>query len=437
MDAILTNSIERLAPLGRYLYDRGPETLWERDTRTLPASLRARRRAYKRFGAEQLAPRAIEADRAPHDYDPRPLFAEAARRGFQSELVPPPFGKMPMYALASRRTIFHSVLKAEEFCAACGGLGLSVLAHDLGIAPLMISGHLPTWKRWLLPLSRDNMSGHPKIAAFAITEPSAGSDAEDTEGAAAARFTTTARAVTGGYVLNGQKVFISGGAHADIVSTFAVLEPTDGSKGRIDRDWTAFVVESNRKGFRVGRSEHKLGQRACDATELFFDDVFVPSENLIGTERSGWALNRNVLNYSRLPVAAIGLGIARGAVEAATEFARSARLGGKPLLSYQEVQLALADLWLEVMAMRGMVWQAARHKSAMQGINSATKARCGDGAFAVTTRAMEFLADHGTLTVNRAEKTMRDARLNQIYEGTNEVNRLGFIEAFWESEIAR
>jgi len=165
-----------------------------------------------------------------------------------------------------------------------------------------------------------------------------------------------ARRVEGGYVLNGQKVFITGGAHADLVTVFATLQPDDGSHGRIDRDWTCFVVERGTPGFRSGRSEHKLGQRAADATELFLDDVFVPTANRVGAERSGWALNRNVLNYSRVPVGAIALGIARGATEAATDYCRRTHLGNKPLLAYQEVQLTLADLWLETMAMRAMVW---------------------------------------------------------------------------------
>jgi alkylation response protein AidB-like acyl-CoA dehydrogenase len=332
--------------------------------------------------------------------------------------------------------VFAVALKAEEFCAACGGIGLSLLAHDLGMGPLLLSGHLPTLLRWHWPINRANLRGEVKLVAYAITEPEAGSDVEESAGATQARYVTLARKVPGGYALNGQKVFISGGGHCDYVTVFVVLERENGEQARVDTDFTCFIVERGREGFQVGRRERKLGQRACDASQLFFDDLFVPQRNLVGTERSGWALNRNVLNYSRVPVGAIALGIARGAVEAATRFARETRLGHKPLIACQEVQLALAEMWLDTMAMRGMVWHSARHFLPQQGVASATKAFCGDLAFRVANRAMELMGDHGYLAVRGAEKGMRDARLNQIYEGTNQVNHLAFIESFWEADIA-
>jgi alkylation response protein AidB-like acyl-CoA dehydrogenase len=436
MHPSLAYSMQRLKPLGRWLYDHSTETLWERDTRTLPRYLRERRRAYRRFAQEHIAPLAFQADQSPEDYDPRPLLAQAGRRGFQSELLPWPLGRMPYRALWGSK-VFAVALKAEEFCAACGGIGLSLLVHDLGMGPLLLSGHLPTLLRWHWPINRANLRGDARLVAYAITEPEAGSDVEESHGATQARYATTARKVPGGYALNGQKVFISGGGHCDYVTVFAVLEREDGEEARVDTDFTCFIVERGRQGLRVGRRERKLGQRACDAAQLFFDDVFLPRRNLVGTERSGWALNRNALNYSRGPVGAIALGIARGAAEAATRFARETRLGGKPLIAFQEVQLALAEMWLDTLAMRGMVWQSARHFLPVQGIASATKAFCGDLGFRVANRAMELMGDHGYLATQGAEKAMRDVRLNQIYEGTNQINYLAFIESFWESDIAR
>ncbi|MCZ7529769.1 MAG: acyl-CoA dehydrogenase family protein [Acidimicrobiia bacterium] len=426
--------MDRLAPLGRKLYDTRVLDLWERDTATLPRALRRRRRAYREFSRQFLSPLALEVDADPESYDPWPLLTESAKRGFQSEQLPAPLGTMPVMSIPTG-LMFHTALKAEEFSAGCAGLGLAVMAHDLGAAALMLSGDLTAIRRWLVPLCRANRSGNPRLAAFAITEPGAGSDVEDTEGAPTARFVTTARRCAGGYVLNGQKIFISGGRHAHLVAVFAALEPDDGRAAHVQDDWTCFVVERGAPGFRTGRSEHKLGQRASDATELFFDDVFVPEENRVGAERSGWALNRNVLNYSRVPVAAIALGIAQSALEAAIEFTRRVRLGGRAALSYQEVQLAVADMWLDVSAMRGMVWQAARHSPSSQGVSSAAKAFCGDRAFAVANRSMDLLADHGSLSANRAEKAMRDSRLNQIYEGTNQINRLAVIEAFDTTDL--
>jgi len=431
----LRHSADQLTAVGRALYDLGATGLWERETATLPRPLARRRRRYRDFARQHLAPLAEAADADPSSYDPRPLLTAAARAGLQSEMLPPPWGTMPLSSLRSR-SLVHESLKAEELTTVCSGLALSLLAHGLGVLPLALSGDLATIRRWLVPVSRENKAGRPRLAAFAITEPAAGSDVEDSEGAAAARFRTTARRVDGGYVLNGQKVFITGGAHADLVTVFATLEPDDGSHGRVDRDWTCFVVERGTPGFRSGRSEHKLGQRAADATELFLDDVFVPTANRVGAERSGWALNRNVLNYSRVPVGAIALGIARGATEAATDYCHRTRLGNRPLLSYQEVQLTLADLWLETMAMRAMVWQGARHVPPAQAVSSAVKTFCGDRAVAVSTRAIELLADDGAIAATGVEKRLRDGRLNQIYEGTNQLNRLAIIEAQWETDFA-
>ena len=431
----LDRSAARLSPLGRWLMDQSSDSLWERDTRTLPRYLRQRRRAYRRFAHDQIAPLALDADHDPESYDPRPLLARAGRLGFQSELLPWPLGRLPYQALLGGK-VFAVALKAEEFCTACGGIGLSLLAHDLGMGPLLLAGHLPTLLRWHWPINRANLRGRPALVAYAITEPGAGSDVEESRGAAQARYVTCARQVAGGYLLNGQKVFISGGGQCDYVTLFAVLDHHDATPARIDADFTCFLVERNRPGFTVGRRERKLGQRACDASQLFFNDLHVPARNLVGTERSGWALNRNVLNYSRVPVGAIALGIARGAVEAATHFSRETRLHGRRLIDYQEVQLALADMWLDTMAMRGLVWQAARHFLPNQGISAAAKAFCANNAFRVANRAMELMGDHGYLAANSAEKAMRDARLNQIYEGTNQINYLAFVESFWESDLA-
>lgn len=432
----LGRSVRRLQPLGRWLYDGSIETLWERDTRTLPRYLQGRRRAYRRFAQQEIAPLALEVDRSPKDYNPRPLLARAGRLGFQSELLPWPLGRMPYRALLNGK-VFAISLKAEEFGAACGGMALCLLAHDLGMGPLLLSGHLPTLLRWHWPINRANLRGEVRRVAFAITEPGAGSDVEESEGAEVARYSTTARRVPGGYRLNGQKVFISGGGQCDLVSVFAVLGREDGSQPQVDTDFTCFIVERERKGFRVGRSERKLGQRACDASQLFFDDLFVPARNLVGTERSGWALNRNVLNYSRGPVGALALGIARGAVEAATRFARETQLNGRPLIAYQEVQLALAEMWLDTMTMRGLVWQGARHFLPQQGIAAVVKTSCADLGFRVANRAMELMGDHGYVAANGVEKAMRDVRLNQIYEGTDQINLLAFVESFWESDLMK
>ena len=254
--AELRRSAELLKPLGRLLFDMDEKSLWERETATLPRQMARRRRAYRDFVARELTPLAAGADATPTGYDPRPLLATAARAGLQSEDLPPPWGTMVLGAI--RYPLFPEVLKAEELAAVCAGLGLSLLAHRLGTAPLLLCGDLGAMRRWLVPICRDNRAGSPRLAAFAITEPAVGSDVEDTDGARTARFQTSAKRVQGGYLLNGQKVFITGGAHADLVTVFATLEPDGGRSGRVDRDWTCFVVEKGARGFRTGRSEHKL-----------------------------------------------------------------------------------------------------------------------------------------------------------------------------------
>jgi len=154
----------------------------------------------------------------------------------------------------------------------------------------------------------------------------------------------------------------------------------------------------------------------------------VPDERVIGGVGAGWALNRNVLNYSRPAVAAIAVGIARGALEQAIAFCRQAKLGGKSLLSYQDVQLGLADMTIQVSAARAMAWAAVRHPTPFQAAGSAAKVFCSDTAWQVCNQAMELLGDHGCLHGRGVEKAMRDARLTQIYEGTNQINRLAVIE---------
>ena len=424
----MKHAVGDLALLGRALVDNRDLPFWERDTRTLPWFFRRTRRRYRRFADEHLRPFALEADRDPDRFDPRPIIAAAGRAGLQTELMFPPIGTLRflhgLYAIG-----LAACLKAEELCAACGGLGLTLLAHDLGVAPLLLSGDLKAVWRWQRPIYRSILRDEPKVMAFAITEPSAGSDVEETAGAAKARLMTRARRADDGWVLNGRKCFITNGAIADYATLFAALE------GEGVESWTCFLIERGMPGFSVGRKERKLGQRAADASELVLEDCFVPDRNVIGRVRGGWPINRNVLNFSRTPVGAIAVGIARGALEHALDFCRSTQLGGRPLAHFQEVQLALAEMMIRIQAMRATVWHAARSHIPYQAMSSAAKVFCGDTAVEVCSRAMELLGDHGYLHGQHVEKCLRDARLNQIYEGTNQINRLAVIEGQWNAEV--
>ena len=411
------------------IYDVDARTFWDRDTASLPWVFRRLRRRYRAFAADQIAPRAIEADADPHAVDVPTLFLAAAARGFATEFLPWPWGTMHPVATA-RSLLLGSALKAEEFCAACGGLGLSVLAHELGIAPLFVCGELRVMFGKLGRIYREIRRGQPSIAAFAITEPGAGSDVEDTAGAGTAAVGCRAVRTSGGWRISGRKCFISDGAVARYVTLFAA---TDG--GGVE-SWTCFLLDKSMEGLSVGRRERKLGQRAADASELILDDVFVPDERVVGKVGAGWAINRNVLNFSRPVVGAIALGIARGALEHTVGFCRTARLGGRPLASYQDVQIRLADMLMKVQAMRATVWQAVRYPLPFQAAGAIAKAFCGDLGWEVCNEAIDLLGDHGTVCGRGVEKAARDMRLNQIYEGTNQINRLAIFEGQADAEFS-
>jgi alkylation response protein AidB-like acyl-CoA dehydrogenase len=267
--------------------------------------------------------------------------------------------------------------------------------------------------------------------AFAITEPGAGSDVEETEGGTQARLVTTARQVDGGFVLNGRKCFISDGAIADKVTLFAKLQD-EGLES-----WTCFLIEKGMEGYSVGRQEHKLGQRAADASELVLDDVRIPEKNVVGRLRSGWANNRNVLNYSRPVVGAMALGHARGAFERALEFCRKTTLGHKRLIDYQDIQIELADMIVKLWSARALIWHSCSQFRCYQSASAAAKVAASDVSFEVCTKAMEIMGDHGYLQSHGAESLWRDSRLTQIYEGTNQINRLAVIEHQWAELCGR
>jgi len=418
-------AMRRLDVVARTLVSYESESIWDMDTATLPAALAAYRTRIRDFAAKYVRPHSRTLD---HEKDPALLseiFSAAAVENIFADLLPPPFGNGRFAVAVHPMPLFYS-LKAEELCAACGGIGLALLAHGLGTAPIVLSGDVAAASRFLPEILRKPATGEfPAIVAYAITEPAAGSDVEESHGASLYHPGTIARRVTGGWLLNGRKVFISGGDIASYISVFAALE-NEGMES-----WTLFLVRRGFAGFSVARNEKKMGQRASSASELVFENVYVPDDHVIGGLRNGWAINRAVLNYSRVPVAAIALGIARGALEIAESFVARQKLGQKRLIDYQEVQLVISQMMIQVSAMRAMVWQSANSWTVRQYRASAAKVFCSDTAVAVCRQAMEILGNHGFMASTGVEKTWRDARLTQIYEGTNQINRLAAIEDQW------
>lgn len=420
-------AFEHLSRLTRGMVRYEPGNIWELDTALLPPSLASLRRRLRAFAETELRPLALRVDASEGDDHgssadtARDVLRTAARAGLLSDMLPRPFGSSPA-ALFRHPLHFAAALKTEELAAVDGGLMLLICSHGLGVAPVLLSGELGAFRRFLVPAMRANREGRPHVFAFAITEPSAGSDVEEGHGAERCHPGTVARRVPGGFRLSGRKCFISGGDVAESVVTFAALE------GEGLESWTAFLVPRGAEGYRVVRTEHKMGMRASAAAEIEFEDVFVPSTHVIGGLREGWALNRATLNLSRLPVAAMGVGFARAATELAIDFACSFELGGKRLVAYQDVQLALADMLAKTQAARSMVWTAAARKQPLQREASAAKVLCTDTAIDVCTQAMDLLGNHAVLHDERVEKVYRDARLTQIFEGTNQINRLAMIE---------
>ncbi|HON37877.1 MAG TPA: acyl-CoA dehydrogenase family protein [Deltaproteobacteria bacterium] len=419
------NASKHLDFFGKLLMDNREMTIWEHDTRLLPAGARIWRRRAKDFARRYIRPDAARADSRPREYDPRPIISQAARKGFQTLLLALPLGTAFPGSYFLKSASFQVAVVAEEFAVESGGIALLLMAHHLGCAPLILSGHTPTILRHLLPLYARTLKGKPEIMAFAITEPGAGSDVEETEGGAKARLVTTARQVDGGFVINGRKCFISNGALADKVTLFAKLE------GEGLESWTCFLIEKGMEGYSIGRQEHKLGQRASDASELILDDVRVPNRNVVGRLRSGWANNRNVLNYSRPVVGAMALGHARGAFESALKFCRNTMLGGKRLIDYQDIQIELADMIVKLWSARALIWHSCSQFRCYQSASAAAKVAASDISFEVCTKALEIMGDHGYLESSGAERLWRDSRLTQIYEGTNQINRLAVIEHQW------
>jgi alkylation response protein AidB-like acyl-CoA dehydrogenase len=420
----LKNAAKKMNLFGRMLVDNREMSLWEHDTKTLTWGVRRWRRKALKFSREYIRPLAPKADLDPHGYDPRPLLSAAARNGFQTLLLVPPLGTASILPFF-RSTILQIAVVGEEFATECGGLALLLLAHNLGMAPLLLSGSVRNIIGQMIPFYlKSYILGRPDCMAFAITEPGAGSDVEETEGGAQAKLVTTAKYVPEkkGYLLNGRKCFISDGAIASQVTVYAKLE-NEGIES-----WTCFLVKKGTPGFSVGRCERKMGQRAADAAELIFDNVFVPEKNVVGKLRSGWANNRNVLNYSRPVVGAMALGHGRGAFERCLEFCRKTYLGPKRLIEYQDVQLELADMAISLWAARSMIWHSCKQFRGYQSASAAAKVFASDTAYKVCSQAMELMGDHGYLHANGVERAWRDSRLTQIYEGTNQINRLALIE---------
>lgn len=307
--------------------------------------------------------------------------------------------------------ILEYCLVAEELSRVCLGIATSVVASGLGAMPILLFGSPEQKKKYLPDIARGK-----KLAAFGLTEPDAGSDA--------GAIRTTATRKGDGYVLNGLKQWITNGGEAEIYSVIAM---TDRSKG--PRGASAFIVEKGTSGFGFGKKEKKMGIRASATRELVFQDCYVPRENLIGKEGMGFVVTMRTFDRTRPGVGAQGVGLAQGALDEAVRYAREREQFGRKIISFQAVQHMLADMATQVEAARALVYSVARYidgekdPKEISKVSGMAKLFASDVAMKVTTDAVQIFGGYGYMREYPVEKMMRDAKILQIYEGTNQIQR--------------
>ena len=306
--------------------------------------------------------------------------------------------------------IMNMVIVTEELSRACGGIALSFAGSALGAIPIILSGSEEQKQRWL-----PDIAAGKRLAAFALTEPQAGSDAGAVK--------TSAIRDGDHYVLNGTKQWITNGGEAEIYTVIALTNPTKGPRGA-----SCIVVEKGTPGFSFGKKEDKLGIRASATRELIFQDCRVPVENCLGREGTGFITAMKTFDASRPGVGAQALGIAQGAFDLALEYACTRRQFDAPISSFQGLRFLLADMATKIEAARALIYATARYidtqpKERPTLYSAMSKCFASDIAMEVTVDAVQIFGGYGYMRDYPIEKYMRDAKITQIYEGTNQIQR--------------
>jgi butyryl-CoA dehydrogenase len=300
-------------------------------------------------------------------------------------------------------------IAVEEISKACLGVSTTFAANALGTYPVLLFGSDEQKKKYL-----PDIAAGKRLVAFGLTEANAGSDAGGIQ--------TTARLDGNEYVLNGTKQWITNGGEAEIYTIIAITDRAKGPRGA-----SAFVVEKGATGFSFGKKERKMGIRCSATRELVFEDCRIPKENIIGREGMGFIVAMKTLDSSRVGVGAQGVGVAQGALDEAVKFARQRVQFGHPIISFQAIQHMLADMATEIEAARALVYCAARFiDSGAKDVTRASamaKLFATDMAMKVTTNAVQVMGGSGYMREYPVEKMMRDAKILQIYEGTNQIQR--------------
>jgi alkylation response protein AidB-like acyl-CoA dehydrogenase len=303
-----------------------------------------------------------------------------------------------------------TLVAIEELAKVCGTTSLILAAQELGSLPIRLAGNAAQKAKYLPPMATGEL-----LPAYALTD--SGSDS--------AAMRTEARRDGDHYVLNGNKRFITNAQVAGVYIVFAKTDPTAGHRGI-----SAFIVDADTPGFEVARVEEKMGIKGSTTGELYFTDMRVPAENLLGEEGEGFKIAMRVLDHSRPGIAAQGLGLAQGATDYALEYAKTRETMGKPIAQHQMIAAMLADMETKCEAARGLLYKVGlmidEHAPAadLTKVSAMAKLYCTDVAMEVTTDAVQILGGYGYVKEYPVERMMRDAKITQIYEGTNQIQRL-------------
>ncbi len=355
--------------------------------------------------AHEFAEKEIRPIAAEHDEEekyPQDFIATAFKAGLTYLYVPEEYGGQGMDFLTA-------CIVGEEIAWGCCGFATILGANNLGSTPLLVAGTEEQKKKYFGALT-----SRPSLAAMALTEPGAGSDVAGVK--------TTAVRDGDGYLLNGNKCFISNGGMADLTAVFASTDPSAGVRGL-----SCFLVGGDNPGISGGKKERKMGVRASPTAEVVLSDCRVPAEDLLGEEGKGFKIAMITLDKARVSVACNSVGIARAAMEAALEYAGERVQFGRPIAEMQAVQFMLADMAMEIEAARLMYMKAAwmeTQQAAFSAQAAYAKTFCSDMAMRVTTDVVQVFGGYGYMRDHPVEKYMRDAKINQIWDGTNQIQRV-------------
>lgn len=367
---------------------------------SLPPEYQSLRESVRALADTKIAPAAREVDEQARY--PREAAEALQGAGLAAAHVPEEFGGEGADALGV-------VIIIEEVARVCGASSLIPAVNKLGSLPLMLAGTTEQKKRWLTPLAKG------KGFSYCLSESEAGSDA--------AAMRTKAVRKGDGWVLNGSKKWISNAGESDFYTVLASTDPAKGAKGI-----SAFVVEKGDQGLSFGAHEKKMGFRGSPTREVYFDEVYLDANRALGDEGAGFALAMKTLDHTRITIAAQALGIAQGAFEVANEYAHQRKQFGKAIFDFQGIQFMLADMAMKIEAARQLTYAAAvkseNSASDLTFFSAASKCYATDVAMEVTTNAVQVLGGYGYVSDYPVERMMRDAKLTQIYEGTNQVQRI-------------